>query len=428
MRIKHFLVGAVSSCLLALVAQPSLGQVLYSQDFQVDDTANWSVFDGPTDEFANFFFDYTSATSAAAGHVGIPLAPNSDPGETTGRGMFLQANLFDGIFGGFSVSPNGQSFTGDYVLSYDMWQSYQGVTFVPAADPFPAGGGIIRGQSSGGTNLGYGGIMSSGTTVNYPGDVDSVFFGSTTDGDSGSDYRVYSSDRSVSYQLPIDIPADADATYFAGSRNNTASLYADNFGPEAPTAAQSLLYPNTLTAAPENVTDAGVLGYAWRVHTITKIGDIVTWAVDGIDLIQLDTSNFTIPVGGSNILFGSSDINSGVSGNLEAIDLLFTLVDNVKVEVFVAENADFNGDSDVDGADFLAWQRGNGISDGTALLANGDANGDGNVDASDLAAWQGLYGAGALQALSTNAVPEPTSLLLVAMGLVGLTGVRFRSR
>lgn len=418
MRIKHLLIGTVSSCLLALIAQPSLGQ-LYTEDFDVDSTSNWTVnLSLDTDSNADIFFDYSS--------VGIPSAPNSTGGTT--RGMKLQANLFSGVFGGMSVSPNGESFTGDYVLSYDMWQSYQGVTFVPPNDPFPSGGGIIRGQSSGGTNLGYGGIMTAGNVTNSPGVVDGVFFAATTDGDSGSDYRVYSSDRAVSYQLPVDTPNDADATYFAGSRNHANPLYEDNFGPEAPTAAQSVLFPNDLTAHPDNVTDAGVLGYAWREHTVTKVGDIVTWAVDGIDLIQLDTSNFTIPAGGNNILFGHGDINNGSSANATAFDLLFTLVDNVQVSTFVVEDADFDADTDVDGTDFLAWQRGNGINDGTALLSDGDANGDGNVDATDLAVWDGQYGTGAVQALSTGAVPEPTSLLIVAMGLVSLAGARFRSR
>ncbi len=423
MRIKHFLIGTATSCLLALVAQPSLGQ-LYSEDFDVDSTSNWTVnASTETDTNANIFFDYSS--------VGIPSAPNSTGGTTLG--MKMQANLFSGVFGGLSVSPNGQSFTGDYVLSYDMWQSYQPALFVPPSGEFPAGGGLIQGQASGGTNLGYGGILSSGTAPNSPGTADGVWFAASTDGDSGSDYRVYSSDIPESYQLPVrdDQPKDADATYFADTRNNTADLYVNNFGPEAPTAAQTGLFPTHFTAHADNVTSAGTLGYAWREHTITKNGDTVTWKVDGIKLIELDISNFTTATGGDNILFGHSDINNGSSGNLDepsAFTFLFTLVDNVEVSTFVAQDADFDGDTNVDGADFLAWQRGNGIDDGTALLADGDANGDGNVDATDLAAWQGQYGNGIASSATLGAVPEPTSLLMIVMGLVSLTGVRYKSR
>ena len=196
---------------MAVLTSNSYGQLLYSEDFDVDATSNWTVnLSTDTDSAADIFFDYSS--------VGIPSAPNSSGGST--RGMKLQANQFSNTFGGFSVSPTGQAFTGDYVLSYDMWQSYHSVLFIPPDDVFPAGGGIIQGQASGGTNLSYGGILSSGTSPNSAGFSDGVFFAATTDGDSGGDYRVYSSDVPESYQLPTreDVPADADATYLAETK------------------------------------------------------------------------------------------------------------------------------------------------------------------------------------------------------------------
>jgi serpin B len=54
-------------------------------------------------------------------------------------------------------------------------------------------------------------------------------------------------------------------------------------------------------------------------------------------------------------------------------------------------SADFDGDGDIDGRDFLAWQRGFGMTTG-ATLANGDSNADGDVDSNDLATWQETYG------------------------------------
>lgn len=76
-----------------------------------------------------------------------------------------------------------------------------------------------------------------------------------------------------------------------------------------------------------------------------------------------------------------------------------------------AEDADFDQDGDVDGEDFLIWQRGFGIDDGSVGLAEGDANGDGNVDASDLTAWEMQYGNGAN---GLSAVPEPTGFALAS--------------
>ncbi|MEM8947672.1 MAG: choice-of-anchor Q domain-containing protein, partial [Planctomycetota bacterium] len=52
--------------------------------------------------------------------------------------------------------------------------------------------------------------------------------------------------------------------------------------------------------------------------------------------------------------------------------------------------ADFDTDFDVDGADFLAWQR--GFGNANAVRADGNSDDDSDVDASDLAAWSVSYG------------------------------------
>jgi hypothetical protein len=59
---------------------------------------------------------------------------------------------------------------------------------------------------------------------------------------------------------------------------------------------------------------------------------------------------------------------------------------------------DFNGDGDVDGRDFLAWQR--------------------NPSVGNLADWQANYGTGPLVAANV-AVPEPASVLLLIIGTAG---------
>jgi hypothetical protein len=69
-----------------------------------------------------------------------------------------------------------------------------------------------------------------------------------------------------------------------------------------------------------------------------------------------------------------------------------------------AEDADFDGDGDVDGQDFLTWQRGLGQV-GTGTLMTGDANDDNDVDGDDLAIWRQQFGPGA----PVTAIPEPAS-------------------
>src|SRR5262245_63176576 len=111
MKLHHVLAS-----LAALIALAGLSKAapLYSENFDVDDTANWTVNNnGAGTNAANFFFDYST--------VGIPSAPNS--GGTT-RGLKVGANLnpatapASGNIPGISVSPTGKSFTGNYALKF----------------------------------------------------------------------------------------------------------------------------------------------------------------------------------------------------------------------------------------------------------------------------------------------------------------------
>ncbi|TWU26076.1 hypothetical protein [Bythopirellula polymerisocia] len=74
-------------------------------------------------------------------------------------------------------------------------------------------------------------------------------------------------------------------------------------------------------------------------------------------------------------------------------------------------DADFDQDGDVDGKDFLTWQRGFGTG---STLAEGDANGNGSVGPEDLAIWKTQYGNTPLAGAAT-AVPEPSSAAVVLL-------------
>lgn len=73
----------------------------------------------------------------------------------------------------------------------------------------------------------------------------------------------------------------------------------------------------------------------------------------------------------------------------------------------VTPSADFNDDSQIDGADFLAWQRGFGKTL-NALPADGDADSDHDVDAADLNAWKSQFGAiSSIAAMRSESISEP---------------------
>jgi hypothetical protein len=91
--------------------------------------------------------------------------------------------------------------------------------------------------------------------------------------------------------------------------------------------------------------------------------------------------------------YRNADTGAVVSGNLEFIS--------------TALPGDFDADGDVDGRDFLRWQRGGSPSP---------------LSATDLAAWQTNYGVGGLAALQS--VPEPSTVFLLSTTILGVIAIR----
>ena len=86
-----------------------------------------------------------------------------------------------------------------------------------------------------------------------------------------------------------------------------------------------LLYPQQ-----HGTTRDGAAGMAWREMEIAKNGNIVTWTMDGLPIVTIDISSLS-GFGGDNLFFGHFDINSTSSSDANDVNLLFTLIDNVRV-------------------------------------------------------------------------------------------------
>ncbi len=291
---KYTMFAASLAAVLAL-AGASDAAPLYMNDFEVDTTASWTVNDPLlSDTLANFFYDYSA--------IGVPPAP----GGATTRGLKMTANNSGGVFSGFSVSPTGQSFSGNYKVSFDIWQNYVG--------PLGPGG-------SGTTQLSTYGIGTAGTVAFWPGAAvkESVVFSTTLDGGSASDFRAYSSAAPTSY-------ASGNAVYLSpGSTiNDSGAYYMAAYLSQSAPAAQVLLYPGQTGS-----TSAGETSFAWRKVVIDVSGGFATWSIDGLPLAKVDLS--TVTLGGGNILFGHSDTNAGSSTDVNDTLLNVTLIDNVKV-------------------------------------------------------------------------------------------------
>ncbi len=130
----------------------------------------------------------------------------------------------------------------------------------------------------------------------------------------------------------------------------------------------------------------------------------------------------------ANVVFGlTSDpaLNANSQKNISSA----TADLNILISNPQSSSADFDNDGDIDGRDFLAWQRGYGITTG-ATRSQGDANGDGAVNAVDLGIWRNQYGQTPPLAPNLYAVPEPSAevYLMVAVLLACCLGQSGRKR
>jgi len=289
-------VKRTATALAVFVTGPAFSAVLYTQNFEVNPTASWTVNGGPSDEAANFFFDYST--------VGISSAPSA----LGTRGMKLQANQFNAVFGGMSVSPNGQNFGGSYTVRFDWWANFNG--------PFPMGG-------SGSTQLSTFGVGTSGTVTQWPGGTqDSIWFGATGDGNSSSDWRAYSPTAPTRY---ADTAAGIYAAGAVAGSTNASDAYYAGLGSNAAPPTQLALFPQQ-----SGTTLVGSSGMDWHVVEIAVGLLDVTWTVDGLLIATVPLLDDTVNTG-NNIFFGHSDTNATSSTDPNDGALLFTLIDNISV-------------------------------------------------------------------------------------------------
>ncbi len=128
-------------------------------------------------------------------------------------------------------------------------------------------------------------------------------------------------------------------------------------------------------------------------------GEVWTGSFNNGAKTTFSCSNWTSNSSGLGGTVGTATISNGPfqtgSPNCNKSEHLYAL----SPPIVAVQPGDYDGDFDVDGADFLAWQRGESPDP---------------TSADDLAAWQDLFGAVPPPA---SAVPEPTSAALALLAL-----------
>ena len=119
---------------------------------------------------------------------------------------------------------------------------------------------------------------------------------------------------------------------------------------------------------------------------------------------------------------------------VDQLDAAFAWVEAHEQDLAPDFDADFDGDLDVDGIDFLTWQRGVMLGGAAAMQTVGDADFNNSIDAADLAIWEQQFGssvatfAGAVSTplVGVGAVPVPSSMVLISAA--GLSVLSFHTR
>lgn len=300
-KLTHFMAGTLFAA-LALAGGPRAAEtILFEDDFETDSSALWntilSASASTADATIDWAFDYTGA---------LPPAPNSAEGDTSGVRLSVNnADETDPDTSAINLYAEGQNFSGDYALRFDMWINYNGGPF----------GG------SGSTEFGIFGLNHLGTQANWGADSavlsssDGIWYAVTGEGGAAGDYRNYEGDglgAPLRFSLTDGGFLDRDADGTAEQEVTTATAANPN-------------YPLTILFPSPEFETAGMPGKRWVEVELRQQDGVVTWVMDGYIIAQKTPA---VSASAGTVMLGMMDIFSSVAN--PAADN-FVIFDNVRV-------------------------------------------------------------------------------------------------
>lgn len=294
MKRPQLLTAALAASLLP--ALPVAAQsVLFSDDFDTDTTANWTVKDGSvsgTPDFGvQFNYDYSQK--------GIPAAPGSTGGTT--RGVWMTVNKDDTAEqAAVSIFPSGKNFSGNYALRFDMWLGYNGLAY----------GG------TGSTEFATFGINNSGDFAQWslaPDSDGGLFFAVTGEGGAARDWRAYLGSPGGA---PLELQGAAGGFI---DRDGSGAVENEAFDQNAATNPLRFMFPAPPFGTPE------VPGKRWVRGEVRQQDGKITWVMNGYVIAQRDVDALSAA---GNISLGNMDIFASIA---DPKTDNFVIFDNVKV-------------------------------------------------------------------------------------------------
>jgi hypothetical protein len=335
---------ALSAAIFA-AASTARAQVIYSQDFSTDDSANWVVNSSHSgSNYINFNFDYST--------VGLPPAPHSVGGNTKGLKMspdiVAGAHIGAAAVNGESASPTNFSTSENFDMHVDMWINYQGpntanITGGSATNNFTT---LQTGAGGSGSSILYGaGYGTAGTASQVAGSCDSILVGALTDTGFAQQIRMYGPAQAGSYQDFTYQSTGTIAPSFPGDQfvyNNptgTRNFYNQATWKTVPNPNWTNLFPSikppqaqiNLWQQQSNIQcNLGAPDFAWHDVEVQKIGKVIVYSIDGYVAATGNYDSAGTPAG-SYLVFTAFDVNSNPSTDPNFAALNFVVFANIVV-------------------------------------------------------------------------------------------------